>query len=111
MDRQAGWWQHRVAAGEITIGQFFTALDHLGLDPIRFVRQALGREHGLELDRPHGTAPEIVERAWDRFCSGVDGQGIGAICLETLDQERYQGPEEVMRVCLWAIDRVEIALL
>jgi len=111
LDLSEGWWQHRVVAGDVALDQFFAILDHLGLDPIRFLRRNLGRELDLGLDRPRGPAPEIVEKGWDRVCSGAEGRGIGETYLETLDQQRYQEPEKVARLCLRAVDHVELSLL
>ncbi len=114
-DRAAGygesWWQHRVKSGEIKVSQLLSLLDHLGLDPVAFMRRALGAEDGLELDRPHGTPPDIVVRAWQRLESGDEGDGLGETYLTTLDRRRYHKPKEVMEQALWAVDYVELALM
>jgi tetratricopeptide (TPR) repeat protein len=106
-----GWWKHRAESGNITAHQLLTVLDHLGLDPVGFLRRALGAEGGLELDRPHGKPPEIVVKAWARVRSGDEGTGLGATFLDTLDKQRYQEPEEVVRLALWAVDHIELELL
>ncbi|MCP4662243.1 MAG: hypothetical protein GY856_43120 [bacterium] len=115
VDRAAGhregWWQHRAESGNITVHQLLKVLDHLGLDPVGFVRRALGAEGGLELDRSRGKPPEIVAKAWDRVRSGAEGSGVGATYLDTLDQQRYQEPGEVVRLALWAVDHVELEFL
>lgn len=105
-----GWWQHRAESGDITAGQMLQVLDHLGLDPVKFVRRALGAAGGLELDRPAGDPPEIVERARERLRSGVEGS-IGSGFLETLDHQRYREPAKALDLALWAVDHVELALL
>ncbi len=106
-----GWWQHRVESGNITIHQLLEVLEHLGLDAVGFVRRALGAEGALELDRPRGKPPEIIGKAWDRARSGVEGSGVGAPFLDTLDQQRYRDPGEVVKLALWAVDHVELDLL
>ncbi len=115
VDRAAGhsegWWQHRAESGNITVHQLLKVLDHLGLDPVGFVRRALGAEGELELDRPRGNPPEIVVKAWNRIRSGEEGRGIGGTYLDTLDQQRYQEPGEVVRLTRWAVDHVELELL
>jgi tetratricopeptide (TPR) repeat protein len=106
-----GWWQHRAESGDINVHQLLVVLDHLGLDPVSFLRRALGAEGGLELDRPRGEPPEIVVKAWDRVRSGVEGSGLGSAFLDTLDKQRYQEPEEVVKLALWAVDNIELELL
>lgn len=105
-----GWWQHRANSGDITVGQMLQILAHLGLDPVKFVRRALGAEDGFELDYPSCDSPELVNRAWDRYHSAAMGS-LGADFLDTLDQQRYQEPAEVLSLALWAIDHIEKALL
>jgi len=106
-----GWWQHRVASGDIGVRQMLGVLDHLGLDPVKFVRRTLGEEESLELDRPRGEPPEIVARAWERLYSEAEVTGVGTAYLETLDRQRYREPEEVVTMATWAIDHVELELL
>ncbi|MEM6453849.1 MAG: hypothetical protein AAF772_02020 [Acidobacteriota bacterium] len=105
-----GWWQGRVTAGDITIGQLLGVLGHLGLDPTKFVRRVLGDDDGFELDRPPGAPPALVARAWARLRGGAEG-GVGMGLLDTLDQERYEAPAEALDVARWAVDHVELALL
>jgi tetratricopeptide (TPR) repeat protein len=105
-DHSEGWWQHRAASQDITVQQLLTVLD-----PVRFLRRTLGGESPLELDKPRGTPPEIVTKAWQRIHSGEEGKGIGETYLETLDQQRYQEPAKVVRLALWAMDHVELHLL
>ncbi len=107
---KSGWWQHRAEAGDLQIHQLLTVLDHLGLDPVKFLRRSLGSESRLELDRPGGEPPEIVARAWKRFHADDEGT-IGADLLDTLDRQRYQKPTEAVNLALWAVDHVELALL
>ncbi len=91
------WWHHRRAAGNITLTQMMAILDYLGLDPVRFIRDAVGRKDGLELDRPNGDPPEIVVRAWERFEEDTPFQGtVGEDTLKTLDRMRYQEPQRVL---------------
>ncbi|MCP4593373.1 MAG: tetratricopeptide repeat protein [bacterium] len=111
MGRTGGWWQQRVAAGDLSLGQLLKVLDHLGLEPVRFCRKVLGGEDGPDLDRPRGEPPEIVLRARDRLRAGTEGKGIGKTYLETLDQQRYEEPERVVKLALWAVDHVELPLL
>ena len=115
VDRAAGysegWWQHRVASGDITVQQLLKVLSHLGLDPTSFIRRAIGSTDHLELNRPDGPPPEMVRRAWKRLGSNEPTAGIGQIYLDTLDQRRYQEPEEVVRQALWAVNHVELDFL
>jgi len=106
-----GWWQHRAESKDITVQQLFTVLDHLGLDPVRFLRRALGGGSRLELDKPRGTPPEIVTKAWERIHSGEEGCGVGETYLDTLDQRRYEEPAKVVELALWAMDHVELHLI
>lgn len=105
-----GWWQHRAESGDITARQLLQILDHLGLDPVKFVRRALGAEVGLELDRPTGEPPEIVPRAWRRLESTETGS-VGMGFLDSLDRQRYQEPAKAVSLALWAVDHVELSLL
>ncbi len=95
--RSSGWWHQRAKAGDISIGQMMAILDHLGLDPVRFMRDAVGRKDGLELDRPRGDAPEIVRRAWKRFSQEGDRlETVGEANLKTLNALRYQEPRKAL---------------
>jgi tetratricopeptide (TPR) repeat protein len=115
VDRAAGysegWWQHRAASGDIGLRQLLKVLRHLGLHPAGFVRRVFGRGEDPELDRPRGTPPEIVVKARERLRSGEEGSGVGQTYLDTLDERRYHEPQEVVRLTLWAVDHVELALL
>jgi tetratricopeptide (TPR) repeat protein len=111
-----GWWQNRAKSKNITVHQLLKVLDHLGLNPAGFMRRALGPDDGilvggLELNRPRGEPPMIVAQAWDRVRSGVEGTGLGTAFLDTLDEQRYQKPEEVVSLAQWAVDHVELELL
>jgi tetratricopeptide (TPR) repeat protein len=115
VDRAAGysegWWQHRAASGDIGLRQLLKVLRHLGLHPAGFVRRVFGRDEEPELDRPRGTPPEIVVKARERLRSGEEGSGVGQTYLDTLDERRYHEPQEVVRLTLWAVDHVELALV
>ncbi len=108
---RGSWWQHRVMSGEIKVSQLLSLLDHLGLDPVAFIRRVLGAEDSLELDRPRGRPPEVVGKARQRLVSGDEGKGVGETYLATLDRQRYHEPREVAEQTLWAVDHVELALL
>ncbi|HEX9734004.1 MAG TPA: tetratricopeptide repeat protein [Thermoanaerobaculia bacterium] len=109
--RDRGWWQNRVKAGDLSVVQLLTVLDHLGIEPGRFLRKALGGEPGWELDRPRGEPPEIVVRAWERVRAGKEGKGVGRDYLDSLDERRYEEPWEVERLALQDVDDVELPLL
>jgi tetratricopeptide (TPR) repeat protein len=109
--RERGWWQNRVKAGDLDLRQLLTVLGHLGLEPARFLRKALGGEPGWELDRPRGEPPEIVVRAWERVRAGKEGKGVGRDYLDSLDERRYEEPWEVERLVLQDVDDVELPLL
>jgi len=109
--RGEGWWQRRVEAGDLSFHQLLIVLDHLGLNPVRFFRKTMEDQSGLELDRPRGEPPEIVRRARNRLRAGGERKGIGETYLDTLDQQRYEEPREVIKLTLWTVDHVELALL
>ena len=115
VDRAAGyrdgWWLNRAASGNLTVHQLFVVLEHLGLDPVRFVRRALGRDERLVFDRPRGQPPEMVARAWERFETEVPFHGVGKQFLESLDHRRFGDPRGVLALAKWAVDSVEVALL
>jgi tetratricopeptide (TPR) repeat protein len=109
---RAGWWQHRADSGDIRVHQLLTVLDHLGLDPAGFIRRALGSEGSLELDKPHGRLPEIVTEARRRTQSASTKRGVLDIAfLESLEEQRHHDAEEVPRLALWAVDRIDLTLL
>ncbi len=108
---EAGWWQHRADTGEIKVHQMLAILDHLGLDPVGFVRSSLGADRGLELDRPRGKPPEIVAKARARFQSGEDGAGLGDCFIRKLDKQRHDNPAETWKIAQWGVDHVELARL
>jgi tetratricopeptide (TPR) repeat protein len=99
-----GWWQNRVKAGYINTAQLFAVFDFLKLNPVRFMREAVGREDGLELHCPRGEAPEIVGRAWTRFHAVGSGGTLGTDFLKTLDTMRYEAPQRVVELGLEMID-------
>ena len=109
--RSAGWWHSRAETGALTLSQLIGILDELGLDPVKFLRDALGREDRLELDRPLGEPPELVKRALERCAEGREGRGVGQKWIETLDELRLNDPAEVLRMSSWAVDHVERELL
>lgn len=93
LGRSLGWWQNRRArTGDISTQDLVRALKILGIDLVRFVRETLGAEHGLELDEPLGSAPAVVDKAWKRFRSGDDGEGLGEKFLRSIDEQGYQDP-------------------
>ncbi|MDY7092663.1 MAG: tetratricopeptide repeat protein [Acidobacteriota bacterium] len=106
-----GWWHGRIRAGDVSTRHMLAILDFLGLDPVAFVRRQVGSSHGLELDRPLGEAPEIVDRAWERFRSGEEGPGVGATFLQSLDRKRYTDPAGTLSLAEGAVSMVELELL
>lgn len=111
LGKTRGWWPERVRARRIGLQELLDALDHLGLDPVAFLRQHVGRKDGLELNRPQGAMPALVERALERSRSNQEGAGIGKQYVDALDERRYEDPEGVVRSAEWNIDRVELHLL
>ena len=109
--RQAGWWQNRVRAGNLSGRDLLRVMDHLGLDPVKSIRRGLGREEELELDRPQGQVPELVTRAWERFRSQDAVNGVGRIWIQTLDDQRLENPARVVELARWGVDHVELELL
>jgi tetratricopeptide (TPR) repeat protein len=96
-----GWWQARRKTEDIYIGAMVEILEHLGLDPGRFVTKVLGKDSDLVLDQPIGEPPEIVVRAWERFRSkGPLVETVAEANLETLDRMRYAAPKEAIRQAL-----------
>ncbi|MEM6456236.1 MAG: tetratricopeptide repeat protein [Acidobacteriota bacterium] len=106
----AGWWQGRMASGDVTVGQLLQMLEHLGLEPAKFVRRALGDDDGFEFDRPPGEPPALIAQAWARLRVSAEGE-VGLGFLNTLDQRKYEQPAEVLEQAHWAIDHVELALV
>ncbi len=96
-----GWWQARRKTEDIYIGAMIEVLQHLGLDPGRFVTKVLGSDSNFVLDQPIGQPPEIVVRAWERFRSkGPLVETVAEANLETLDRMRYTAPKEAIRQVL-----------
>jgi len=95
-----GWWQNRVKAGHINTAQLFAVFDFLKLDPVRFMREALGGTGDMELHRPQGAPPEIVRLAWERFSDETDKGPLGADFLKTLDTMRYEAPQRAVELGL-----------
>ncbi len=107
-----GWWQNRVKAGYINTAQLFAVFDFLKLDPVRFMREAVGQEDGLELHRPRGEAPEIVRRAWQRFHAGDDAFGsVKEDLLQSLDRMRYEHATKAARIAEEVVDYCPVELL
>ena len=108
---QRGWWQNRVKSGVLSVKHLLQVLDHLGLDPVKFVRQSFGRKGTLELDRPRGATPELVTRIEWRFRKREEGRGVGLKWIETLDELRRDSPKEVLRAAEWHVDHIELKLM
>lgn len=104
LGRYSSWWHGQLRKGELPSDDVFAIAGFLGLDAVSFVRRHLGSPDGLELDRPQGPPPEIVETAWQRLCAepsqglGDDGPGVGDAFLDRLDQQRYRDPAAALRV-------------
>ncbi len=97
LKKEKGWWQSRVKAGHITTDQYVAVCDFLGLDPARFLQEALDPKGGLGLHRPTGEPPEIVKRAWARFHDDDGFSGtLGEDTLKTLDRMRYEEPQRAV---------------
>ena len=108
---QRGWWQNRVKAGNLSVDHLFKVLDHLGLNPSKFVRRVMRSDASFDLDRPRGVKPSLVIAAENRFEQNQEGRGVGSRWLETLDELRYQDPEHVVATAEWHLDHVELELL
>lgn len=106
-----GWWQDRVRTGDLSVSQLFAVLDFLGLHPIGFLRNHVGREDGLELNRPQGPVPPMVKLALERAQQAREAHGLGEKVLDALDEQRYEDPQGVANSAEWAIDQIELALL
>lgn len=107
LGKRAGWWQHRVEAGSMTMPQLLAVLDYLGFDAARFLSRARVKSAGLALGRPRGEPPAVVTRALARYRTRKPGSGLGREYLDTLDEERFHRPEEAVRQATWALERVE----
>ena len=92
-----GWWQNRRRSRDLYIGPMMQILDHLGLDPVLFMRKVVGYQGGVELDRPHGKPPEFVQLAWKRFRE-VDAEAgtLDPGSLRLLDRMRFEKPQEAV---------------
>ena len=104
------WWNQRKASREISAGQMFLVLEHLGIDPARFVRDLRGTPGGLALEQPQGEAPEVVRLAWERCTGGTPGD-MGRGYLEELDRLRYRQPEEAVARATEVVRHVELEQL
>ena len=110
--RGNAWWYQRVRAGNLSVAQMMIILEFLGLNPVRFIRTALGSEDQLELDRPTGEPPEIVRQAWKRFRSeGHFAETVGEDSLKTLDTMRYDEPEKAADQALSLVEYCPRSLL
>ncbi|MDY7094002.1 MAG: tetratricopeptide repeat protein [Acidobacteriota bacterium] len=98
LGQSTGWWRYHAEVGNLDLHRFLVALDHLGLDPVLFIRRHLDSPDGLELDQPRGPAPKIVETSWQRLCSEDDGPGLGQAFLDRVDQQRYHEPTKALEV-------------
>lgn len=105
-----GWWQNRLKTGYLTTAQMVAILEHLGLNPVRFMRDTLGSKESLELDRPWGPPPEIVQRARQRLETGHEGD-IGQGYLDAMGQRRYRDPRRVLEQTTSIVDHVKLELL
>ncbi len=105
------WWQGRVRAGDLQLSDMLAILDHCGLDEGTFLNKSLGKEDSLGLDRPTGDPPEIVTRAQERLAKGKKAPGLPGEFLSSLDEERYSDWDKAAEMALWAVDKIEDALL
>ena len=105
------WWQQRVISKDITVKQLLQVLDHLGLDPVKLVRQVIGSDDGLELNQPQGQVPELVVTAERRFEKGKEGLGVGLKWIKTLDERLLKDHQEVIGLVQWGIEHVELKWL
>lgn len=106
-----GWWHGRSRTGDLSTQQLLAVLDYLGLDPVRFVRQHVGSELGLELDKPLGVPPAFVQQALRRTASAGEGTGLGLRFLEGLDRRRYDAPAQALALAEGAVETIERELL
>jgi tetratricopeptide (TPR) repeat protein len=111
LDEQTGWWHYRRRNGDLRLQDLLAVLEHLGLHPIAFLRRHLSTPEGLDLDRPCGEAPPIVEKAWDRVIQGQDAPGVGDDFLEALDRRRDHDPETALKLAEASIPVVELKRL
>lgn len=111
LGQSTGWWHYHSASGTLDLHWFLASLEHLGLDPVLFIRRHLGDEHGLNFDRPQEPAPELVSVAQERFREQIPGTGVGRALLESLDERRRTQPEEALKLALMAVEHVELELL
>lgn len=107
LGEQTGWWHYRRQQGDLHLQDLLAILDHLGLHPIAFLRRHLSTGEGLDLDRPQGEPPPIVEKAWDRVIQEQEAPGVGESFLEALDDQRYHQPAEVVQMAESALPLVE----
>lgn len=102
------WWHHRAASGDLTLSQALQILDHLGLDPVKFLGEVLDGEVVPRLDRPKGDPPAVVAKAWERARSAETGGEIDASIVDALDAQIFEDPAEVVRVGSWAVEKLEL---
>lgn len=108
LGEQTGWWHYRRQNGDLRLQDLLAVLDHLGLHPISFLRRHLATGEGLDLDRPCGEPPPIVEKAWDRVIQEQEAPGVGEDFLEALDRRRDHDPETALKLAEASIPLVEL---
>ncbi len=106
-----GWWRGRVRAGDLRLSDMLAILDYCGLDEGTFLNKSLGKEDSLGLDRPTGNPPEIVTRVQERLANGKESPRLPDDFLSFLDEERYSDRKKAGERALWAVDKIEDALL
>jgi len=111
LGQSTGWWHYHAGSGNLDLHWFLAALDHLGLDPVLFIRRHLGDEEGVHFDRPQGPVPELVPVAQQRFRDQTPGTGVGQALLNSLDERRRTRPEDALKLALMAVEHVELELL
>ncbi|MDY7096227.1 MAG: tetratricopeptide repeat protein [Acidobacteriota bacterium] len=111
LGQSTGWWLYHANSGNLNLHCFLAALDHLGLDPVLFIRRHLDDDDTLHFDRPQGPAPELVAVAKKRFREQIPGTGVGKALLESLDERRRTEPEKAFQLALMAVEHVELELL
>ena len=101
------WWHNRLRGGDVTTDQMLAVLDYLEVDPVTFIERSLQSQH-LELDRPSGPSPDLVERAARRLSSTRQTAGVGKEFLDELDETVYQDPGGSIPLLEGLVDRVAL---
>ncbi len=105
-----GWIRDRRSVGAFEMGYFFDAVDFIGDDPLRLIRQVIVTDPTQILDPPPGEPPEVVRKTWARLAGKEDGAGgeVSGEELTKLEGMRYEDPKKLVRFAVEAVDRVEL---